>query len=117
MSPPGSPPGLLAGRYALALSGEPFPVRSADTLNFDYKFRRLDVDYDTAEPAARALLPLFEKVLGPEHPDTPATRQMIASGLKAQGKAAEAKAAARLLLPLLEKVKGLEHPDTLTTVL
>ena len=43
--------GLLPGREALALSGEPFPVREADAQLVGYKFRRREVDYETREPA------------------------------------------------------------------
>jgi lipoprotein-anchoring transpeptidase ErfK/SrfK len=43
--------GLLPGRQALALSGEPFPVFESDADEIPYKFRRRDVDYETSEPA------------------------------------------------------------------
>ena len=43
--------GLLPGREAFALSGEPFPVRESDTKDIPYKFRRREVDYATQEPA------------------------------------------------------------------
>ena len=42
--------GLLQGRPALALSGEPFPVYESDAKVIAYKFRRRDVAYETAEP-------------------------------------------------------------------
>ena len=42
--------GLLPGRQALALSGEPFPVYESDAKVIAYKFRRRDVAYETAEP-------------------------------------------------------------------
>ena len=42
--------GLLPGRRALALSGEPFPVYESDAKVIAYKFRRRDVAYETAEP-------------------------------------------------------------------
>jgi lipoprotein-anchoring transpeptidase ErfK/SrfK len=43
--------GLFPGRQALALSGEPFPVRDSDVKHIPYKFRRREVDYETQEPA------------------------------------------------------------------
>lgn len=43
--------GLFAGREALALSGEPFPVRELDVKDVEYKYRRREVDYKTGEPA------------------------------------------------------------------
>ncbi len=48
--------GLLPGREAYALSGEPFPVRDADALEVDYKFRRREVDYETQEPAGTVVV-------------------------------------------------------------
>ena len=63
----------------------------------------------------RELLPLREKVLGGEHPDTLRTRNNLALAINAQGRSAEAETMWRELLPLREKVLGGEHPDTLTT--
>ena len=48
--------GLLPGRQALALSGEPFPVRDADAKAIPYKFRRREVDYETPEPAGTIVI-------------------------------------------------------------
>ncbi len=42
--------GLPAGGEALALAGEPFPVRQLDVQDVEYKFRRREVDYKTQEP-------------------------------------------------------------------
>ncbi len=65
--------------------------------------------------AFRDLLPLRERVQGPEHPSTLATRHALASALLGQGKAAEAEAAFRNFLPVRERVKGPRHPYTLET--
>jgi len=35
---------------ALALTGEPFPVRESEAREVEYKYRRREVDYDGAEP-------------------------------------------------------------------
>src|SRR5689334_9874644 len=42
--------GLLPGRDAFALSGEPFPVFASDTEQVPYEFRRREVKYETSEP-------------------------------------------------------------------
>ncbi len=42
---------VLFPHPALALGGEPFPVRDLDVQDVDYKYRRREVDYPTAEPA------------------------------------------------------------------
>ncbi len=43
--------GLVSGREALALAGEPFPVFESDAQEIPFKFRRKAVDYATSEPA------------------------------------------------------------------
>ena len=43
--------GVVPSSRALALSGEPFPVRESDARTVAYKFRRREVDYKTLEPA------------------------------------------------------------------
>ena len=68
-------------------------------------------------PAARdqyaALLPVFERVLGPEHPDTLAARGNLACWTGEAGDAAGARDQYAALLPVYERVFGAEHPDTL----
>ena len=51
----------------------------------------------------RELLPLREKVLGREHPDTLTTRNNLAGAIHAQGRSAEAEAMLRELLPLQKR--------------
>lgn len=43
--------GFVPNSRALALSGEPFPVRESEARTVDYKFRRREMDYKTQEPA------------------------------------------------------------------
>jgi hypothetical protein len=62
-----------------------------------------------------ALLPLRERVLGAEHPDTLTTRHNLASWTGQAGDAAGARDQYAALLPIRERVQGAEHPDTLTT--
>ena len=61
-----------------------------------------------------ALLPVDERVLGPEHPDT--LHQPAQTSPRWTGQAGDA-AAARdqfaALLPIIERVLGPEHPETL----
>ncbi|MFF5480931.1 tetratricopeptide repeat protein [Streptomyces sp. NPDC012935] len=52
---------------------------------------------------------------GPEHPDTLATRHMVAFWRGEAGDAAGAAKALAELLPVVTRVQGAEHPDTLTT--
>jgi tetratricopeptide (TPR) repeat protein len=56
-----------------------------------------------------------ERVLGPEDPDTLATRNNLANALNRQGKYAEAETESRAVIKLQEKVLGPKHPDTLLT--
>jgi hypothetical protein len=58
------------------------------------------------------LLPIRERVQGPEHPDTLAARNQLA---RWTGDAAGARKQFAVLLPIRERVQGPEHPDTLAT--
>ena len=69
--------------------------------------------YSEAETILRDIVSIREEVLGPEHPDTLASRNILANALRGEGKYAEAEAEHRAVLKLREKVLGPEHPDTL----
>jgi hypothetical protein len=60
-------------------------------------------------------VPIRERVLGPEHPDTLAARANLARWTGKAGDAAGARDQYAALLPLYERVLGPEHPDTLNT--
>jgi hypothetical protein len=62
-----------------------------------------------------ALLPIRERVQGPDHPHTLATRNQLASWTGEAGDAAGARDQFAVLLPISERVQGPDHPDTLTT--
>ncbi len=64
----------------------------------------------------RELLDVQRRVLGPEHPDTLATKSNLAASLLGQGKRAEAEQMHREVLDVRRRVLGPEHPDTLTTM-
>ena len=55
-----------------------------------------------------------ERVLGPEHPDTLATRANLARWTGEAGDPAAARDLFAALLPVFERVLGPEHPDTLS---
>jgi hypothetical protein len=61
------------------------------------------------------LLPVRERVQGPEHPDTLAARNQLARWTGEAGDAAGARDLFAALLPVRERVQGPEHPDTLAT--
>ena len=56
-----------------------------------------------------------ERVLGPEHPYTLATRGNLADWTGKAGDAAAARDLFAALLPLHERIPGPDHPDTLAT--
>jgi hypothetical protein len=60
------------------------------------------------------LLPVRERVSGPEHPDTLTDRGNLAYYTGEAGDAAGARDLYAALLPVRERVSGPEHPDTLT---
>ena len=59
------------------------------------------------------LLPVRERIFGPEHPETLADRQELASWTGEAGDPGAARDLFAGLLPVLERVSGPEHPDTL----
>ena len=61
-----------------------------------------------------ALLPVRERVLGPEHPENLITRAYLAGFTGHAGDAAGARDQIAALLPIEERVLGPEHPATLT---
>ena len=61
------------------------------------------------------MLPDRQRVLGPDHPDTLATRHGIAHWTGEAGDAPEALRLYRELLPDQQRVQGPDHHDTLTT--
>ena len=62
-----------------------------------------------------ALLPVRERVSGPEHPGTLTARSNLARWTGQAGDAAGARDQFAALLPVRERVLGPDHPDTLST--
>ena len=58
------------------------------------------------------LLPIRERVLGPEHPHTLANRNGLARWTGEAGDAAGARDLFAALLPTAERILGPEHPNT-----
>ncbi len=69
--------------------------------------------FGEAEKLYRQVIELRSRVLGPEHPDTLASRNRLIYALNEEEKHAEAVAEARQVVTLREKILGFEHPDTL----
>ena len=61
------------------------------------------------------LTPDFERVLGPDHPDTLVSRNNLAVAYRAAGRYAEAIPLHEQALAACERVLGPDHPDTLTS--
>lgn len=57
------------------------------------------------------LLGLWERVLGPEHPDTLITRHALAQSTGQAGDMAGAREQLAALLPTIERVLGADHPS------
>ena len=60
-----------------------------------------------------ALVPVMERVFGPEDPDTVTARANLAHWTGVAGDAAGARDQFAALVPVMERVLGPEHPDTL----
>jgi hypothetical protein len=68
--------------------------------------------YAEAEAECRQLIPLQEKVFGPEHPSTLDSCYTLAYALAQQGKLLDAKIFARRAADAASKVLGANHPMT-----
>src|SRR5206468_11853806 len=66
-------------------------------------------------PTRRSSDLVHERVFGPEHPGTLASRRNVAGWTGEAGDAASARDQLAELLPSYEQVLGPDHPDTLTT--
>ena len=69
-------------------------------------------DYQGALPYSQRALAIFEKVLGPEHPNTALSLNNLGLLLRAMGQLAAARPYYERALAIREKVLGPEHPDT-----
>jgi Tetratricopeptide repeat len=70
---------------------------------------------DQAIQVAEALLADMEQILGPDHPDTLASRGNLANAHRDAGRAAEAIALHERTLADMERVLGPDRPDTLAS--
>ena len=68
-----------------------------------------------AETEYRQVLDTTLRVLGPDHPDTLATRHEIARMMAAQGHPADAETEFRQVLDTKRRVLGPDHPSTVIT--
>jgi tetratricopeptide (TPR) repeat protein len=71
--------------------------------------------YEQAEPLLQQALTTYERVLGPEHPDTLSTVNNLAILYRRQGKYEQAEPLYQRALTTKERVLGPEHPDTVRT--
>ena len=69
-------------------------------------------DHAGAEAEYRGMLPHLRRRLGPDHPDTLATRFSIAQEMAARGDPAGAGREFRDMLPYLRRRLGPDHPHT-----
>ena len=69
-------------------------------------------DLARARPLHERALAIYEKVLGPEHPDTATGLNNLAGLLEAQGDLTRARPLYERALAIYEKVLGAEHPNT-----
>jgi tetratricopeptide (TPR) repeat protein len=86
--------------------------KSAQLLNKAGSYFHGRAAYAAARPLFERTLAIYEKVLGPEHPDTAMSLNDLASLFKAQGDLAGARPLFERALTIYEKVLGPQHPDT-----
>jgi tetratricopeptide (TPR) repeat protein len=68
--------------------------------------------YTQAQPLYERALAIYERVLGPDHPDTAASLSNLALLLRAQGDLAGARPLFERALAIRERVLGPDHPNT-----
>jgi tetratricopeptide (TPR) repeat protein len=68
--------------------------------------------YDEAIPVAQNILAIREKALGPEHPETASSLNILARLYMSKGDYARAEPLYQRTLAIREKALGPEHPDT-----
>jgi len=68
--------------------------------------------YAEAEPLLNRALAIYEKALGPEHPNTAGSLNRLAVLYDSQGRYGEAEPLYNRALAICEKALGLEHPNT-----
>ncbi|CAM9263687.1 unnamed protein product [Choristocarpus tenellus] len=73
-------------------------------------------NFEEARPLYERCLAIWEKVLGPEHPDVARSLNSLASLLKHQGNFEEARPLYERSLAIWEKVLGPEHPDVASSL-
>ena len=73
-------------------------------------------EYAKAEPLYQEALRIWQKVLGPEHPDTATSLNNLAVLYQAMGEYAKAEPLYQEALRIRQKVLGPEHPDTATSL-
>ncbi|MFI5067845.1 MAG: tetratricopeptide repeat protein, partial [Streptosporangiales bacterium] len=80
-------------------------------------YHLLELGDSTAQAimAGEPLVADCERVLGPDHPDTLASRDNLAAAYRAAGRAAEAIPLHQQTLAASERVLGPDHPSTLTS--
>ena len=72
--------------------------------------------YAEAEPLFKRALAIYEKALGPEHPDVATILNNLAFVYRAQGRYAEAEPLFVRALAIYEKALGPEHPNVATSL-
>jgi hypothetical protein len=70
-------------------------------------------DAAAARDQYAALLPVFERVFGAEHPDALTARANLAAWIGQAGNPAGARSQFAALLPVMKKILGLMHSDTI----
>jgi tetratricopeptide (TPR) repeat protein len=72
--------------------------------------------YEEAEPLHQRALAIWEKALGPDHPDTAASLNNLAALYHNQGRYGEAEPLYQRALTIREKALGPDHPNTATSL-
>jgi tetratricopeptide (TPR) repeat protein len=103
---------LLPHAHAAAgLAGDETGAPLASVLNALGLYLHAQAAYDEAEPLCERALAIWEKALGPEHPEVARALHNVARLYLARAAYAEAEPLCERALAIVEKALGPDHPD------
>jgi tetratricopeptide (TPR) repeat protein len=108
------PHAIVAGRLVEDFGLD--SVAAAHLLNQSGYYLDDRARYAEAEPLYQRALAIYEKALGPDHPDTATSLNDLALLYDNQGRYVEAEPLLQRALAIKEKAQGSDHPETATSL-
>jgi CHAT domain-containing protein/lipopolysaccharide biosynthesis regulator YciM len=110
------PSNTSAQMQRVPVSGQSGDLEEAKRLNQEAIKLYEQGKYNEAEPLAKRSLDIFEKALGPNHPDVATSLNNLAQLYYSQGNYSAAEPLYKRSLDITEKALGSNHPDVATSL-